>query len=107
MARSGRLAGCWEVDSQNLWEVGGWPPKKIGLRLTSRLPISRMEFINDTQSLFNTYIIMNIYQINKYICSAVFMHSHSKGMLPDIFNEFFTLKLSQHHHNTSRKRFII
>ena len=43
--------------------------------------ISHVGFFDHTEPLFSTLQIMNIYQINKYMC-CILMYKHNKAMLP-------------------------
>ena len=47
--------------------------------------INHVGFFDHTEPLFSTLQIMNIYQINKYMC-CILMFKHNKAMLPTLFN---------------------
>ena len=58
-----------------------------------------------TQPLFCRYKILNIYQVNKYLC-CMLMYKHKTGMLPHIYNALFIPSITLHTHNT-RQYYII
>ena len=64
--------------------------------------ISQVGFRNHTQTLLKIQQIMNIYQVNKYICCD-FMFKHNRGMLPEIFNDMITINVSPHSYNTRQE----
>ena len=61
--------------------------------------ISHAGFKCHTQPLFCRYKIINIYQINKYLC-CMLMYKHKTGMLPHIYNALFIPSITLHTHNT-------
>ena len=64
--------------------------------------ISHVGFIDHTQPLFTSYQIMNIYDVNKYLC-CILMYKHNRGMLPDIYHDVFVLQISTHKYNTRQE----
>ena len=64
--------------------------------------ISHVGFIDHSEHLFSTLQIMNIYQINKYMC-CILMFKHNKAMLPTLFNDVFVLSPMTHKYCTRQK----
>ena len=64
--------------------------------------ISHVGFFYHTEPLFSTLQIMNIYQINKYMC-CILMFKHNKAMLPTLFNDVFVLSPMTHKYCTRQK----
>ena len=64
--------------------------------------ISHVGFFDHTEPLFSTLQIMNIYQINKYMC-CILMYKHNKAMLPTLFNDVFVLSPMTHKYSTRQK----
>ena len=64
--------------------------------------ISHGGFFDHTEPLFSTLQIMNIYQINKYMC-CILMFKHNKAMLPTLFNDVFVLSPITHKYCTRQK----
>ena len=61
--------------------------------------IRHVGFFDHTEPLFSTLQIMNIYQINKYMC-CILMFKHNKAMLPTLFNDVFVLSPMTHKYCT-------
>ena len=64
--------------------------------------INHVGFFDHTEPLFSTLQIMNIYQINKYMC-CILMFKHNKAMLPTLFNYVFVLSPMTHKYCTRQK----
>ena len=60
--------------------------------------ISHAEFRSHTYVLFKAHQIMNIYQLNKYV-TCILKYKHSRGMLPNIFNDIFMKHTLSHNYN--------
>ena len=61
--------------------------------------ISHAGFKCHTQPLFCRYEILNIHQVNTYLC-CMLMYKHKTGMLPHIYNALFMPSITLHTHNT-------
>ena len=64
--------------------------------------ISHVGLFDHTESLFSTLQIMNIDQINKYMC-CILMFKHNKAMLPTLFNDVFVLSPMTHKYCTKQQ----
>ena len=64
--------------------------------------ISHVGFFVHTEPLFSTLQIMNIYQINKYMC-CILMFKHNKAILPTLINDVFVLSPMTHKYCTRQK----
>ena len=56
-------------------------------------------FFDHTEPLFSSLQIINIYQINKYMC-CILMFKHNTAMLPTLFNDVFELSSMTHKYST-------
>ena len=68
--------------------------------------ISHAGFKCHTQPLFCRYKILNIYQVNKYLC-CMLMYKHKTGMLPHIYNALFIPSITLHSLLTTQDNNII